>query len=327
MSNVNEARREAERGDHVASCDIITQQPRTPRLSQLSGRPTPALRTSIRFIISSPPRARVTERSWNKSQSRSLLHIHPVRQASLVPFPMEDSPLSITSNIAGLLTFTVAIFGAIYVRYKSLRNGRMEMITIQESVIDTFDGLRMMRLRDQFVLKQDDEDVAVWSRKLEVSLFITDIIIFAYCNYAEGSSISYLQSSLRASPLAAFDSTMFDDATRELDRLIEKQNTRGTFSAILKNHFSFLSEYVSGFSTGSVATLFLFFYFLGTPRKLMRWYRVRERVLEKVREKETLQSRIVSCQIHMVNSQVWPTCLKLYPTNFFVVQSERVIKY
>ncbi|CAN9352612.1 unnamed protein product [Alternaria alternata] len=46
----------------------------------------------------------------------------------------------------------------------------MEMITIQESVIDTFDGLRMMRLRDQFVLKQDDEDVAVWSRKLEVSV-------------------------------------------------------------------------------------------------------------------------------------------------------------
>ena len=161
----------------------------------------------------------------------------------------------------------------------------MEIITIQKSVIDVSNGsrmIRMTRLGDQSVLKQDDEDDIAWLRKLEASLFITDTIILAYCNYAEGWPCSYLQLLLRVSRQAAFDSTMWDDAIRELDRLVEKQNTRGTSSTILKNHFSFLSEYVSRFSTGLVATLSLFF-FMGTSRKSMRWYRVRERVLEKVR--------------------------------------------
>jgi hypothetical protein len=213
---------------------------------------------------------------------------------------MGDSPLSIAGNIAGLLTFAVAILAAIYVRYESLRNGKMEIITIRDSVMGNSDGLRMMHLNDQSVLTQDDEDDIVWLRKLKLSLYITDIIIFAYCKYAEGNSYAHLQLSLRGLPQAAFDSTTLDDAIQELDRLIKKRSTSGAFFARLDQHVKAMSVIVP--LGGSVLNIFDFFIFLGRSKSLMRWYRVRERVLEKVREKENLQSRIASYQISVVNS-------------------------
>lgn len=47
---------------------------------------------------------------------------------------MEDSPLSITASITGILTFGVAILAFVYVRYNTLRNGENEMMTVLESV-------------------------------------------------------------------------------------------------------------------------------------------------------------------------------------------------
>jgi hypothetical protein len=150
----------------------------------------------------------------------------------------------------------------------------MEMITIRESVMVNSGGLRMMLSVDQSMLKQDDEDDIAWLRKLEASLYITDIIILAYCKYTEGRSFAHLQLSLKELPQAAFDSATLDDAIRELDRLINKQNNQRALFEVSEQQYSLMSQ-IAGVQ-GSVHNIFDFFIFLGRSRTLMRWYRVRK---------------------------------------------------
>lgn len=45
-----------------------------------------------------------------------------------------DSPLSITANVAGILTFVVAILAAVYVRVTYLRNSDQEYIRVKTSL-------------------------------------------------------------------------------------------------------------------------------------------------------------------------------------------------
>lgn len=46
----------------------------------------------------------------------------------------EDSPLSITSSIAGILTFVVAVAAAIYGRWTYLRNADNEYFQVKASL-------------------------------------------------------------------------------------------------------------------------------------------------------------------------------------------------
>jgi hypothetical protein len=53
---------------------------------------------------------------------------------------MQDSPLSVTASITGILTFVAALCAAIYVRYTTLRNTREEIsktdLSIHGTMID-----------------------------------------------------------------------------------------------------------------------------------------------------------------------------------------------
>ncbi|KAI0456214.1 hypothetical protein F5B21DRAFT_502685 [Xylaria acuta] len=48
--------------------------------------------------------------------------------------PQEDSPLSITAHVAGILTFVIAIFAAAYVRITYLRNSDREYFQVKMSL-------------------------------------------------------------------------------------------------------------------------------------------------------------------------------------------------
>ncbi|KAI4671049.1 uncharacterized protein J4E88_009445 [Alternaria novae-zelandiae] len=117
---------------------------------------------------------------------------------------MEDSPLSITANIAGLLTFVVAILASIYVRVLSLRNGKVELETIRKSVEKNVNDLLEMVQETTPIPtppfppsptfsgwdrrnSQDEETDAVRLKKLSVSLSTTEIIIYIYCCSADRS--------------------------------------------------------------------------------------------------------------------------------------------
>ncbi|KAI4679378.1 uncharacterized protein J4E84_008408 [Alternaria hordeiaustralica] len=97
---------------------------------------------------------------------------------------MEDSPLSIAANIAGLLTFAVAILASIYVRIASLRNGRLELEIIRESVEDNVqDLMRMSRenpsdLRKRYITEQGDEPDLRRLKNLSADLNATEIFIY-----------------------------------------------------------------------------------------------------------------------------------------------------
>lgn len=119
---------------------------------------------------------------------------------------MEDSPLSITTSIAGILTFIAAICAFIYVRYNTLRNGWTEIDTIVESIVATIEETRAIAQAGQVTQSGDDPD----SRRLKelvTELYSTELAILAHCMnvYAKdvgktlGTIQARMQSSLRPS--------------------------------------------------------------------------------------------------------------------------------
>lgn len=66
---------------------------------------------------------------------------------------MEDSPLSITASVAGILTFIAAITTFIYVRYQILQNGFDEIVSIIEATYLGLEETNSLALS----LSQNDE--------------------------------------------------------------------------------------------------------------------------------------------------------------------------
>jgi len=217
---------------------------------------------------------------------------------------MEDSPLSIAANIAGLLTFVVAILASIYVRYVSLRNGRVEMETIRNSVSDVLIDLGKMNSSSSAVLEgnahlivgQDDEEDVIWLKRLGASLLTTEILILAYCLRATNSETSMVEAILscaRSIQDIGVTPTTFTDFVLDTRKATQKASDH------LKRFIYLIPESLTKQFPMSWA---LYILTVGSTPTLMRWYRVREKVLEKVREREILRSRILSHQVSMANS-------------------------
>src|SRR4051812_25295365 len=66
---------------------------------------------------------------------------------------MQDSPLSTTASVAGILTFVSAIIAFIYVRYQVLQNGRNEIFSNLEAAAFSIEETKSM----QHALTQTDE--------------------------------------------------------------------------------------------------------------------------------------------------------------------------
>ncbi|CAE7195077.1 hypothetical protein P3342_009795 [Pyrenophora teres f. teres] len=204
---------------------------------------------------------------------------------------MEDSPLSITASITGILTFIAAILAAIYVRYATLRNGEAERYRILTSVTSTLEGFR--GYGEYVVIQAGDDTDMVWLKKLNASLIATQCVIASYCSM-ETTGASRIPMSLG---LVGITDTAWAEAMQEI-RIINENYSRER-SWISKAILSLKQRYDRGDMTWrSLMLLLLPMSLLSTP-ELMRWYQVRERVLEKIREQEILRSRITSHQIHM----------------------------
>ncbi|KAI4651106.1 uncharacterized protein J4E79_009303 [Alternaria viburni] len=225
---------------------------------------------------------------------------------------MEDSPLSVIANIAGILTFAVAILASIYVRFVSLRNGRIEMQSIQDSVVDVLNDLEKMNSSASAVLQgnthlivnQDDEDDVIWLKRLGSSLLATEILILAYClraMNAETSMVEAALSSARSLQDIGITPTTFTDFVLKSREATQKatQKAAQNSSDHLKQFMYLLPEPLTDQLPMSWV---LYVLTVGSTPTLMRWYRVREKVLEKVREREILRSRILSHQVSMANS-------------------------
>jgi len=205
---------------------------------------------------------------------------------------MEDSLLSIAANIAGILTFAAAILAAAYIRYTTLSNGLLEMATVRSSVEANLQDLRMIGLRSRLTIKESDDSDTAWLKKLIVSIYSVEIVTSVYVKRAAGLDTSSMLSRLPDCPIVGVTPTTWNDALREAKEV--SMEIGSIHDEIEAKSISKRSNFLASTLQATLR--------LGSTPQLVRWYRVRDRVFEKIRQREHLRSRLLSHQISMANS-------------------------
>jgi len=221
---------------------------------------------------------------------------------------MEDSPLSITANVTGILTFAVAILASMYVRIVSLRSGNLELQTTLESVQDNVhDLMRINRQNPSDFRKshhiQEGDGPNIWRLKqLGSDLIATELVIYIYCMHAKAFDdrdqiVVSVQSVLSTLRDTVVSHTALSYAQAEISGIpVQKPFMGSIFLPIcrfLPIHWKYPRKLL--YASQRILTV-------GSSPTLIRWYRVRETVLEKVRHRGVLQSQILSLQVSMANS-------------------------
>jgi hypothetical protein len=94
---------------------------------------------------------------------------------------MEDSPLSITASITGILTFIAALCAFIYLRYNTLRNGSTEIRTIIKSDNATIEETWAIQHQARTAAQPGDNPESIRLIKLMSELYSTELFILAEC--------------------------------------------------------------------------------------------------------------------------------------------------
>ncbi|KAJ5200950.1 hypothetical protein N7449_005753 [Penicillium cf. viridicatum] len=191
---------------------------------------------------------------------------------------MEDSPLSITANISGILTFLAAVCTFVYVRYNTLQNGHTEMNDIHESVKATIEENLLME--SQIEIQPGFEKV----REIFHKLWRTEISIMIELAKAIGGE---------------------ELAHRVRGQTIEPDSHQNVFKWLYKDKVDYglgQEGWVKKIPLLAVAlTTVRLAWNLGATPKLLRWYMVREKVIEKIRDRDNYRSRLRSHQLALLN--------------------------
>ncbi|KAI0171285.1 hypothetical protein BJ166DRAFT_518372 [Pestalotiopsis sp. NC0098] len=254
---------------------------------------------------------------------------------------MEDSPLSIVASITGILTFIAAVVGFVYVRYSILNNGKQEIVSTKESVVAFLrDTASFQQMLLQPVVQQDSHSDL---RQIILhELYTTELEILRL--YRQSDFIGELRSILgdadaqkwREGLVAAcfwerwndsWDNTTTDvlhdrHVSPELlrNRIISRlrQDAEEAFRSRRRMSTKKRMDFVRGLIGISwlsfenmpeyAALVFgvvrLLFNFGATPR-LLQWYMIREKVLEMVKVRENLRSRLLFYEVSTANLYVY----------------------
>lgn len=223
----------------------------------------------------------------------------------------EDSPLSITASVAGILTFVAAIFAFVYVRYNAIQHGRQEMNDMLESIIvtiqDSFTVAQAIRL-DQPTLQHE-----LISRILTVE--ITILTIFAEKVFAADLTAIEWPYRLDGTIPEFFDMNgaareRLQQALERVFRMFEAQRKSSLDDYTMQAVNALFAAYgptpswtsrLSGILEDiwdSIKTVVN----LGLTPTMVRWYVVRDKVLEEVKRREILRSRLLFHQVSTANS-------------------------
>ncbi|CAI7579093.1 unnamed protein product [Penicillium palitans] len=193
-----------------------------------------------------------------------------------------DSPLSIAANISGILTFFAAICTFVYVRYNTLQNGHAEMNYIYESVKATIEETHLME--SQIEVQPGFEKM----REIFHKLWRTEISIMIELARAIGGD--ELAHKVRGQPR------------------IEPEAHYNVFKWLYKDEVDYgldQKRWVKKIPLLAVAlTTVRLAWNLGATPRLLRWYMVRERVMEKIRDRDNYKSRLWSHQLALLNQQL-----------------------
>ncbi|KIL84601.1 hypothetical protein FAVG1_12127 [Fusarium avenaceum] len=222
---------------------------------------------------------------------------------------MDDSPLSIAASITGILTFVAAIFGFVYVRYTVLKNGTDEMFNVFESVTATLDETQALLARISTIQGDGLGPGSGRLGRLIKDLYSTELLIMAqYQNVfshrhmdlkTSMNSMNSISSTL-SQLIAANPGGAWLDMMRKAEELAnppsQPQSTRfwrffeglKQVDRVQRDVLSVVPDYFSLPWSGLRLILSL-----GVGPSLMRWNKIRKQVLEKMKNREIVRSRIM----------------------------------
>jgi len=223
---------------------------------------------------------------------------------------MGDSPLSIAANIAGLLTFAVAILASIYVRIVVLRNAEVEMERIRKSSEGNVEDLGLTNTetsapnrRESYkhlCVQEDDEPKVVRLKNLSVLLIATDIVIYVYCIRAVD-----IDGARRRCLIENVQAFIDDTANRSPNfvAMIEEVISATKRSIIDSDVITFAGHRSARWlSAKKLVNALQKMMKAGSSTTLIRWFGVREIVLEKLRQRDILSARVLSLQASIAKS-------------------------
>lgn len=209
---------------------------------------------------------------------------------------MADSPLSITASVTGILTFVAAILAFIYVRYNIIRNGNIEMITIFKSVA----GFIVETITIAETTGSGDHVRSGSLQELITEQLRTEIGVIKKCMVALGVDPAQIPS----------DPYSFVS----YDKLLQRhRNIIGLYRSALEayskssNGWRICMHRLDGCIQINRPGLVLFWAVtlylssFGVSPMQLRWYRVRDSVLEMIQRRETLRSQLLFHQISLMN--------------------------
>jgi len=214
---------------------------------------------------------------------------------------MDDSPLSITASIAGILTFIAAICTFIYIRYSTLRDGREEITTILESVAATIEETRAIQAAQPApVTPVRDEPEAIRLQRLMEELYSIELKIMARCKIVYTGSLKGMQAE---APPRDMTLSTWNDVLQEVQGSRERKRAQGMLGYVVAMSRVVNFERLTASSPGLwVEMLLLVVLSLGMTPTLVRWYLVRKRVLELIKRREIIRSRLLFHQISVAAS-------------------------
>lgn len=196
-----------------------------------------------------------------------FIHHSPRSRPKSPRFTMEDSPLSIAASITGILTFVAAVLASIYIRYNTLQNGQVELEKVLKSVKISLE--ETSKVSTQAASSGDPASTQV--HQIINDLYELELAIVGHCMSAFG-----------------YDKPLQPGFHQVIDSTLTQQH-RDLLSLIPDSPTSLLE------AIGIILRL-------GTTRTLMRWYMIREDVLEKMQTRDHLRSRLLMAQISTLSS-------------------------
>lgn len=214
---------------------------------------------------------------------------------------LDDDPLSIVANVADILTFIAAVLAFVYVRYNTVRNGHKEMTAILESVFATIEETRTMSM----MTSEPEEDKAAEAnipQKLLADLYALEMEIIVEFMYAYGDKLSNRLRNLHSSSFQ--ESATWDEVTRRFTATRDNWHQSQRNSSFWNSRsMTLASLFYSGnpWIPSSLWAILKYALTLGNTPTLLRWYRVRDKVLELTRRREILRSRLLLQQAALTN--------------------------
>lgn len=229
------------------------------------------------------------------------LPVNPIpsiaRQVYQPNLEMDDSPLSIAASITGILTLVAAIFSFVYVRYTILENGRDEMLNVFESVTATLEETQELLARLSII--PGDGPVPRPDRLVRLIKDLYDTELFILAQYQ--NVFNYRDMDLKNSIASILNRLIAEDpggAWLDVERKAEEfanPPPRRQFERFWRC-FERLTDVIASTHPEYLAMAWAavrVILSLGVGPSLMRWYRIREQVLEKMKKREMFRSRVM----------------------------------